>query len=233
MKLYKYVFFIIISIVILTRFAYSQITCLPSENVKYTISNWLKADKIDTISFTIHNSNPTVFYIDSIKINDKFLVNIERNYEITNCSANGLDLQNIDLVIYGIGLNTNDTITELKINNVTLNNKKLDSTISINVQVKNNIGHQYVKFAQITNIYPIPLTYHDDLNIDFIIDISMDINFTITDESGRMIEYHEIKNATKGKQKLQINLHNYNAGTYRIILKTDTGNHSSSFIVVN
>ena len=84
MKKNKYITFLLFFL--LFNESYSQINCNSGENVKYSIQNFINSEnKLKSLTFLLKNSNPTVFYVDSIKINDEILVNFERNYWELSC----------------------------------------------------------------------------------------------------------------------------------------------------
>ena len=216
------------------NFCYLQVDCLASESMKYEITNWIStSNKIQNLSFSVKSSDPTVFYIDSIKINDVVSVDLVRSYWEIECSANDLNLENLDLFIYGTGLSSADTMTQLKITDIIFDENIAEDTTII-VIFKNEYHHSFVRFAKIINVYPAPLIYEEDLNIDFSIDIPMDISFSVFDATGRIVEKYEIRNAEKGRQIFKINFKNRIAsGRYWIFLETNTGNDSRSFTKVN
>src|SRR5690606_26703037 len=107
---------------------FCQISCSPGDNIQFCINNFINSETtIENISFLIYNSNDTVFYIDSIKINDIFIVNMQKDYLTTNCLFENidalLDLKTVDLYIYGTGLSGNDTITNISLTNILYDNK--------------------------------------------------------------------------------------------------------------
>jgi len=217
------------------NFCYSQISCLAGETVRYEINNWISNnEKIQNISFTVESSNPTVFYIDSIKINDLIVVNLDRSYWEIKCFASDLDLENINLFIYGTGLSSADTMTLLKITDIIFDGNTAEDTI-ITAISKDKNNHKIVRLAKILNVYPVPLRYGEDFNIDFLIDIPMDINFSIVDAMGKTVAKYEIKNAETGTQTFRImNLGSkISFGMYRLFLETNAGNNSVSFIKSN
>jgi len=233
----KYIFLILFFGLLNTT--YSQINCNAGENVEYHIPNWLEfTENIDNIAFTVKSSNPTVFFIDSIKINDTILMQPKRNYNETKFSTGNLNSEQIDLIIYGTGLSGNDTITVLTIEDIFINDNKIDENEFENItviQVKSNdntIYHNYIRLAKITNLYPIPVAYGNDLIIYYVIDIPADVKFNVVNSLGASIEKFELKNVTVGKNefKLKIN-NNYFSGIYWIILDTSSGKHRKSFVV--
>ena len=229
-KVFVYIFFVVFTVS--ANFCYSQISCFANESVRFEIPNWISnSEKIQNISFTVQSSNPTVFFIDSIKINDLISVEMKRSYWEIKCSTNDLNLENIDLIIYGTGLNSADTVTEIQITDIIFDENTAED-FSITAVSKSQ--HTVVKFAKILNIYSLPLKVNEDLHIDFLIDISQDISFTVADLNGKIVEKFEIKNAEIGRRTFKINFGNsISFGVYRIFLETNTGNDSQLFLRAN
>jgi len=227
-----FVYIICVIFAVSANFCHSQITCISGENVRHEITNWIShSEKIQVLFFTVKSSNPTVFYIDSIKINDLIAVDLDRNYWEIKCFVSDLKLESIDLIIYGTGLNSADTITLLQITDIIFDGNTAEDTI-ITAISKNNNNHKIIKFAKILKVYPVPLRDDEDLNIDFLIDVPQNISFTVADAMGKIIGKYEIKNANVGNQTFSIKSfgNSISSGMYYIFLETNAGNASKLFI---
>lgn len=214
--------------------SYSQINCVSGESVRYSINNFISnTELVHNLSFTVKSSNPTVFYIDSIKINDNIIMELQRDYSDISCNADMLNQNAIDLVIYGTGLSGNDSTEILTLADIKYNDNTMEN-IEIRVKSKDpHINLNYAKLAQISDIYPCPVGNGQQLNIDYVIDITSDVKIYLANELGKMIEIYEIPNVEKGKRNLQVDIDNrLGSGAYWIMLETNSGNHSQSFSIV-
>ena len=238
MKQLNYIFYIIIYFVfIFNNNCYSQITCMPGQSIQFNIENIIKTNNINNfISFDLINENPTVFFIDSIKINRDINIELQKNYY--NINVNHFVTNKIDspivLNIYGTGLAGNDSITHLYFNNIIVdNNKENDTTITIILKPKNNLLN-YAKIAKISNIYPNPTALNSKLFIEYSVDIPTDVTFNIYDNKGNIIENFNFYKDKIGRAIFNVELKNkIYEGKYWIVLKTKAGIHSYPFIILN
>lgn len=237
-KLYIFLFlkFFLINLIItfISTYCYSQIICPIGQNIQFNIDNITTEPINNSLNITINNSNPTVFYIDSVKFNNISL-NLSRTYydiEIQHVFETPTNTP-IALTIYGTGLAGNDTITELQFHNIIDNSKIKDTTINIILQ--KYIPGSYAKLAKITNIYPNPTNINNQLYIEYSLDIPSNIIVKIYSINGKEEKKIEIKNNNLfGKNTLVIDLnHDIYEGKYFAVLESSSGTHFYPFIVLN
>jgi hypothetical protein len=232
-KIFKNIAITLSLFVLLFGKSYSQINCNSGENVKYSIQNFANSENpINSLTFLLKNSNPTVFYIDSIKINDEILMNFERNYWEINCFSENLNFKNISLTLYGTGLSGNDSLTELNFENIFFSENQAEN-LTISVKSKNNdVVQNYAKFAKITSIYPNPVISENKIKIDYLIDKNSNVKFKLFNDLGKLIDEIEIQNVEKNKQTFELIIDkNLPNGAYFILLETNSGKYVKSFCV--
>ena len=217
---------------------FSQINCNAGKNTEYQITNWIETNEvINQISFTVKSSNPTVFFIDSIKINN-LNTTVERHYYETKFSTTDLNSNQIDLTIYGTGLSGTDSLTMLTIDDIFIDENRFHSEqIITNIQAisnADNINLNYVRIAKITDLYPNPVDYGNELTIYYVIDIPTDVEVNVVNILGLSIEKFVIQNVAAGKNEIKLSTKNkYFSGVHWIILNTNSGKPRKSFVITN
>lgn len=229
MKTYFTILFFLFS-----NICFSQYYGEAGKSMNFTFKNWIVEKQISELSFKLASSNPTVFFVDSIKINDLYLMDLERNYFEINCSAQNLNTSEINLTIYGTALAGNDTITNLLFFDIIVNenNLKIDTTVSI--ISKNPLIHSnYAKFAKISNIYPNPAIKNTTFNVEYFADLPSSIKFKIFNVVGEQIWQTEFYKEKIGRDNLTIDLDsNSPMGKYWIFLETELGTHFYPFVLI-
>ncbi len=229
MKKYLITFFFISSL------CFGKHYCKIGQSTDFTFENWIESkSKIKELSLKISSSNPTIFYIDSIKINDNIKATLKRNYFDIECKAKDINSNQIDLAFYGTGLAGNDTITTLSLSDVYLDNKFLKQDTSITIISKHNlIDVNYAKFVKISNVKANVVFYKSQISIEYFVDLPVDVKVSIFNELGETVWHDEFYKEKIGKDEILVNLGNqWSAGKYWIFLETDIGSDFSSFIVI-
>jgi hypothetical protein len=217
-------------IVLIFDFAIGQIITKQGENIEYTITSNLQIE--NKIEFNLSFDNPTLIYIDSIKINDAKLEIVRNNY-ILRCSSDKIPIGNLDLMLFGTTLYGTDTLTYIKFSDVKIDNKDIDIE-PIKVIVELEYGHLYSRFARITKIYPNPTNRWNGFEIEYVIDSDCDVNIIIVNEVGKNLLELEYKSHPKGIHKIFIdNIQNYSIGVYYAYFKTKVGTNVYPFIIKN
>ena len=223
----KQIAFILILFVAMYNLTNGQIITKQGEKIEYTIALETQID--NKIEFDLSIDNPTLFYIDSIKLGN-IKLNILRNNYILHCSSDEIGVGGADLTLFGTALFGNDTVTYILFSRVKIDDIEIDLA-SIKIIVEHKYNHLYTRFSRITNIYPIPVNKKNELTLEYMIDVICDVNIFIINESGEILLKFEYYSQPKGTHKIFIDTRNYSVGVYYTFLKTKTGTSVYSFII--
>ena len=191
------------------------------------------ADK-NIFSGSIVFDNPTVAYLDSIHINNES-INIQRvkpdsilipEHELSPALS-------YNIQFFFKALAGNDTITDIHLVNFELNDEPIsDSLIRFhNLPIGGSVP--YLKFAELNNCYPNPVTPYTGAHFRYFIDRSSKIRFTLVDPIGQQRIVQTIAKQSVGEHLLYITIdHTYSTGAYYLIMDTDTGSAKRKFWVI-
>ncbi len=204
---------------------------------KFTIDTTISfksSDKSLYISGEVINTNPSILYVLEVKINGTY-ANLSRKNNLimfeTSIDAN-ISTQ-INLSVKIISLAGNDTFGTIIIQNLKINEEQIENLLS-NITIKNPyFNDYYVRLAWIDNIYPVPISTNEKLNIIFNIDYASNCEIYLFDISGKNTNSYQLGLCPSGLNHKIIYLDKQiPAGLYYLFLKTPTGEDSKKIMLI-
>lgn len=179
-------------------------------------------------------NNPTVAYLDSIYIN-KQKINLQRIKPDSIVIPLQILTQSrpFKMQLFFKALAGNDSITDIRFVDFKLNgNDALQSVIHFhNIAIGGSIP--YLKFAELRDCYPNPVTPYSGANFKYFIDRISNVTFTLVDPIGQERLLAKYSAQTVGEHLFHIDIdHTYSSGAYYLVMQTETGNAKTKFWVI-
>ncbi|NBO71637.1 MAG: hypothetical protein EBU66_02860 [Bacteroidetes bacterium] len=175
----------------------------------------------DSITYSVHLSNPTVFYIDSINIDDA-----QQSFQrITTDSITFIGTGIGNLSIHGIALAGSDSMTIVNVRGRLKDVILLDTSFVITI-TSNTTPLPYIRFSYVSENIPNPIMRGEATEWTYELDKPGSIQFSIITLDGRIIEEFSLMQ-DKGRHVFRFvpNSYTYHPGVYGMRLITEQGVH--------
>ncbi len=187
---------------------------------------------ITDISFVLMVHNPTLFDLHYISINETNYYNFknENDSVVSFVFSDKINSSLVNIYFTGVTLSGNDSTFQISIINLKINNVNYKDNI-VNYKVISDFNAlPYIRFPEITNIYPNPIEYSDKISCDFVVDYADNLTISIYDSYGQEMIIEKLVNDKKGKVTFGIPLdYRLISGVYFLVIKDKFGYHSKKF----
>jgi len=175
----------------------------------------------DSVTYSVHLSNQTVFFIDSIKVQD-----IYQEFERIRPDSIAFMCKGIgNLSIHGIALAGSDSMTIVSVRGTLKDKILLDTSFVITISSKTT-PLPYIRFSYVSENVPNPVMRGEPTEWTYELDKSGSIQLSIITLDGRIIEEYSMKQ-DKGSHVFRFipNTYTYHPGVYGMRLITEQGIH--------
>ena len=187
------------------------------------------------ISFKLLVHNLTLFDLKYFSINEKNYYNFKNvNDSIISFEySDKINSSLVNLYFTGVTLTGNDSIFQLSIVDLNINNVKYKNNTFTYKVLSDYNALPYIKFPEIINVYPNPIEYSNEIYCEFSIDYFDSLKISVYDLCGRELIIQKLVNDKKGKVTFKILLdEDLIPGVYYLVIKDKFGYHSKKFEIV-
>jgi hypothetical protein len=196
-------------------------------------------DSVSNISCSFEISNPTIFYPDSITINELNLKSYNRkndsiySFSFNNINKNDFKSDTLIISLFGELLAGNDSLTKIDFYEFYINSKKFYTFSSIIHSESIGTPLPYIRISTLEQNYPNPVFSGSFSKWSFRIDLESEIEFQVFNLIGQKVEVINLGAKPSGNYTFEFFVNNnYPSGLYRMILITGLNNVGQTFMVI-
>lgn len=220
----------ILSLLPVLLFADRKLSVFVGDTFNFSYS--LKYTNLQKLSVEIEIDNPSLLL-------PQFIITENDTTEIVAkskflFSADDININKSDSLLFtvsGLILAGNDTIANAKVSFIINDNFEIND--NVNFKILNYAPMPYIRFPDVINLYPNPVTDGESIDVIFQLDEDSEVIIQIFSITGKLIYEKLYEFLTKGEIKQSLSIENIESyGVYILMIKTENTISLEKFTVI-